>query len=307
MAKISVIVPVYGVEKYIERCADSLFLQTLDDVEYIFVDDCTPDRSIELLEEKVAEYQPLLARDNKVVQIIRMQANSGLPAVRQRGVTEACGDFLIHCDSDDWMDLNMLEILYSAAVAENADIAICDFYRSDGSNHCYVNAMPKKALLQGPVWNKLVKTSIYKDNEIEFPRSNKAEDGVIMTQISFFSKKIIYVSSPLYYYYINPQSICGQISEKACLSKLKQECDNVDLRIRFLAKHNALKEHRLEIIYWKMCARDNLLPIIDDRKYYKLWNDIYPEIDHTILLSKNFRLILKYFLIKIRLHKLFLR
>ena len=83
MPKVSVLVPVYGVEKYIERCARSLFEQTLDDIEFIFVDDCTPDRSIEILESVIEKYRLRFAEKKYDVRIERMPTNSGQAAVRR--------------------------------------------------------------------------------------------------------------------------------------------------------------------------------------------------------------------------------
>ena len=88
MPKVSVIVPVYGVEKYIERCARSLFEQTLDDIEYIFVDDCSPDRSIEILNQVIGEYP---GRKDQV-QIIHHASNQGLALARQTGLKAATGE-----------------------------------------------------------------------------------------------------------------------------------------------------------------------------------------------------------------------
>ena len=101
MPKVSVIIPVYGVEKYIEKCARSLFEQTLDDIEYLFVDDCTPDKSVDILKHILEEYPH---RKSQVV-IHRMEQNSGQAVVREWGVKNAKGDFIIHCDSDDWVDV----------------------------------------------------------------------------------------------------------------------------------------------------------------------------------------------------------
>ena len=99
MPKVSVIVPVYGVEKYIERCARSLFEQTLDDMEFIFVDDCTKDESIEVL-KRVIDLYPV-RKDQ--VKIIHHAVNKGLSRARETGVNAATGDYIGHCDSDDWV------------------------------------------------------------------------------------------------------------------------------------------------------------------------------------------------------------
>ena len=101
--KVSVIIPVYNVEKYIERCARSLLEQSLKDIEYIFVDDCSPDNSITMLENILKEYperQPL-------VKILFHEPNRGLAYTRQEGVDAAKGEYIIHCDSDDWVEPEM--------------------------------------------------------------------------------------------------------------------------------------------------------------------------------------------------------
>lgn len=99
--KISVIIPVYGVERYIEQCACSLFEQTMQDgIEFIFVDDCSPDKSIEILENVLREYP----HREQQVKIIRHTENQGLGGARKTGMEYATGEYIIHCDSDDWVE-----------------------------------------------------------------------------------------------------------------------------------------------------------------------------------------------------------
>lgn len=105
MPKVSVIIPVYGVEKYIERCVRSLFEQTLDDIEYIFVDDCCLDRSIEILDNVIKEY-PNRRTD---IKIVHHKENKGLAQARQSGIKVATGEYFVHCDSDDWVTLICLK------------------------------------------------------------------------------------------------------------------------------------------------------------------------------------------------------
>ena len=112
MPKVSVVIPIYGVEKYIERCAVSLFEQTLHDIEFVFVDDCTPDHSIEILKQVIEKYRPCFEEKNYAVRIERMSSNSGLPTVRRHGVSWCSGEYVTHCDSDDWVAPNMYELLY---------------------------------------------------------------------------------------------------------------------------------------------------------------------------------------------------
>ena len=130
MPKISVIVPVYGVERYMERCARSLFEQTLDDIEFIFVDDCSPDRSLDILNEVLEEYVDRQLQ----TQIVRLDQNGGLPNARKVGLRLATGNYIIHCDSDDWVERDMYRAMYEKAIKTNADMVVCDFMVTDGDS-----------------------------------------------------------------------------------------------------------------------------------------------------------------------------
>ena len=128
MPKVSIIIPVYGVEKYIERCARSLFEQTLDDIEYLFIDDSTPDRSIDILKRVLENYPHRKSQVN----IHRMEQNSGQAIVRNWGMQNATGEYVIHCDSDDWVDTDMYRAMYEEAKDKNADVVVCDYDMTDG-------------------------------------------------------------------------------------------------------------------------------------------------------------------------------
>ena len=117
LPKVSVIVPIYGVEKYIERCAVSLMEQTLDGIEYIFVDDATPDGSMNVLGNVLQRY----TTRSGFVRIARHEINKGLPAARNTGLVLASGEYVFHCDSDDYLEPEMLEKMYVAAKENDAD------------------------------------------------------------------------------------------------------------------------------------------------------------------------------------------
>lgn len=109
--EISVVVPIYNVAQYIERCAHSLFAQTYKDIEYIFVDDCSPDNSIELL-KKVLLFYP---QRKKYVHIYAHEKNQGLVAARQTGISHVKGKYIICFDSDDWVNTDIVQLLYDEA------------------------------------------------------------------------------------------------------------------------------------------------------------------------------------------------
>ena len=131
--KLSVIIPIYGAENSIEKCAESLFRQTLDDIEYIFVNDCTPDRSIEVLQSVIDRYPN--RRDQ--IRIINLPTNFRLAAARNIGLKQAKGLYVIHCDPDDWVDTTLYEDMYSLASRRDYDIVSCDYmveYENNSQN-----------------------------------------------------------------------------------------------------------------------------------------------------------------------------
>ena len=170
---VSIIVPVYNVSKYIERCARSLFEQTLQDMEFIFVDDGSPDDSMEILHAVLSEYP---YRKNQV-KIITHAKNKGLVAARNAGVRFAHGEYIAHCDSDDWVELDMYERLYKEAKGNSADLVACDFimeYASyneiRGCNHCIDDKITLLKAYIGSgwtvLWNKLVHRDLYFKNNV---------------------------------------------------------------------------------------------------------------------------------------------
>lgn len=117
MSKVCVIIPVYKAEVYIEKCTRTLFGQTLDNLEYIFVDDCSPDHSIEVMERVLNEFPNRKSQ----VKVIRHEVNQGVSAARQHGVGAADAEYIIHCDPDDYLELDMYEAMYRKAKEDNND------------------------------------------------------------------------------------------------------------------------------------------------------------------------------------------
>lgn len=213
--KVSIIVPVYNVSRYIERCARSLFEQTFDSIEFIFVNDCSPDDSIEILTNVINQY-PL---KREMVRIIDHDTNRGLAAARNTGLSIAKGEYIQHVDSDDFLELDMIELLYNKAIEEKADIVVSDFIFDWGkvtqSLTQKFSANPTEftklllncEVLPGVV-NKMIKKTLYSENNIfALEGINMGEDYVTITRLSYFANKISKVEKPLYHY--------SQINENA--------------------------------------------------------------------------------------------
>lgn len=223
---VSVLIPVYGVEKFIEKCARSLFEQTMQDgIEFIFVDDCSPDNSISVLKNVLNEYPNRKAQ----VTIIRHPENRGLAEARKTAVKASRGDFLIHCDSDDWVECDMYERLWTEANKLGADIVGCDIIKEqiDGS-HIFKNRfdLPNEKQFElmlnagySPVerylWCRLFRKSLYDKLNFENPAVGLWEDVCVSIPLHYLAKKIGYVAAPLYHYNrLNPDSYVSSFSKK---------------------------------------------------------------------------------------------
>ena len=221
MPAVSVIIPVYKVEHYIARCARALFAQTLEDIEYLFIDDCTPDRSIDVLKAVLDEFPNRKAQ----TRILRMPVNSGQAKVRMFGISQATGDYVIHCDSDDFPADDAYGLMYSKAAAENLDIVTCDYCSGDGDKwtECRLQFNPGKEYSDlflgrssGALWLRLIKKELL--DGILPPVENMGEDIVITGQAVCRAVRFGHVSKPLYYYRMNSESICRTPGRDAIVS-----------------------------------------------------------------------------------------
>lgn len=288
MPKVSVLVPVYGVEKYIERCARSLFEQTLDDIEFIFVDDCTPDHSIEILKSVIEKYRLRFTEKKYDVRIVRMPTNSGLAAVRRHGIQLATGDYVIHCDSDDWVDVTMYEKMYNQAIRNTSDLVICDYVISNGYKEsekvfrknisdCSRDAVFKRLLTSSalnPVWSAMSKRQLYED--MMFPVGAMSEDKTIMIQLAWKAQKITYLPEALYYYFLSDTSILRTVNKEVNIKKFKQITDNRYILLNFFEKEKiTIPQKQLDAFVF--AGKNGLIDqFLDDPQCKKLWEETFP-------------------------------
>jgi len=317
MPKVSVIIPVYGVEKYMERCVKSLFEQTLDDIEYIFIDDCTLDNSIRILERMIEEYRSRLVEEKKQVQIVRMSVNSGQAAVRRYGVQLATGDYIIHCDSDDWIDINMYRIMYEKAISDNSDMVVCDYCITDGQKltiyqrGCsstkqlsFINDMLYQKV-SWAVWNKLVKKTLFNEN-IVYPKANIGEDMMLTIILAFGAIKISYVDVPLYNYFYNEESIMRFVDKTSSLNKFYQLKQNTDALIHYLSQKKDININKI-VPSLRMSQCLFLNKYVSDKEIYCIWRKEL-KAHWRMLFNRNILLKYKilYIVIHSKLYRLFL-
>ena len=288
MPKVSVIIPVYGVEQYIERCARSLFEQTLDDIEYLFIDDCTPDKSVEVLKSVLEDYPN---RKNQVI-IHRMEQNSGQAAVRKWGMQNATGEYVIHCDSDDWVDSDMYRAMYEKAVEEGSDVVICDYEIVTSKSQEHTKAVLGEAKVDAIIsdilkvktssslWNKLFRICLI-DNELHYPTNNMGEDLAICIQLLGRAHLISYLPTCYYFYFYNNVSI---VNNKAKIfSNFTDIVENVKITIDYCS--SAMKgKFKYEFVALQSKKRDIIIPIIFEKDNYETWKNTFKEINRDILI-----------------------
>lgn len=290
MPKVSVIVPIYKTEKYIERCAISLFEQTLSNIEFIFIDDCSPDKSVALLKSQIEKYRLRFAELGSVVRIMRMPTNSGLAAVRRHGIIHATGDYIIHCDSDDWVDKNLYESLYNKAVETGAEVVMFPVTEEWG-DHSFVRKLGNlgnscqdvlknwyKNCVQMYTVNKLVKASVYGNNNIlPYEGINMWEDNGLMLRVFYYAKGLAQINDATYHYFRgNENAITHAYGSKAVGQMIK--C--AGLLYDFFKNKPNFKEYENTALAVKLFARINLVTTTFTglKKYYQT----YPESDKVI-------------------------
>ena len=278
---VSIIVPVYKAEKYIHQCIDSLLAQTYKNIEVILVDDGSPDHCGKICDEYAA-------KDCRV-KVIHQQ-NGGVSVARQTGIDHATGEYSIHADPDDWVELNMIEELVAKAVADNVDMVICDFYRESKSDRIHVcqnlgddlsaSAVLRKILsqqLHGSCWNKLVNRS--RIEGIGFTPEDLCilEDELYNIRILARKIKVSYLPKALYHYRIdNEDSLCNTISDKSFKSKV-----NAVSEIESFCLANVAGIAFLDFIPIK---RNVLFDALRTKRYETL-RELYPEQKEAMIKS----------------------
>lgn len=259
---VSILVPIYNVEKYIERCARSIYEQTYNRLEYVFVDDGSMDSSINILKKVVQDYP---SQQEKTI-IICHQQNKGLAAARNTAITSCQGVFVIHVDSDDFLEPNAVELLVKKQQETNADFVYTRGYYKHKKGIAKVNCRgwqtEKKPLLSNllqdkatiSIWSKLIKRSLYIDNCIRCDeRGSYYEDFQVLPRLIYLSKKIACLDDYIYHLERNnPNSIVTNIShsieiQKQGLISIQVVCDF--FRDKERKYYDLVKKFHLQYLY----------------------------------------------------------
>ena len=306
--KVSVIIPIYKVEKYIRRCIESITAQTYDNLEIILVDDGSPDNCPEICDD--------YAKNDQRIKVIH-KPNGGLSDARNAGLKVFTGDYVYFLDGDDYVKNTLIEIALENAIATSADLVIFNYYRVDESDNLlstsnfrtgiyeikdqnridYIINTLSKYVTGWEAWNRLYKADMIRENDLYF-WDNKlifAEDFGFSLNFALHAHKIICISDALYHYLIRKDSIMSQaykesrLSASLALSKLMEEKINTSFRNSILYKEYPVLFYSILYEQLRGLTLDNYIKsisLIRDKEYF------YKQINRVII---NFKSMIKYY------------
>ncbi len=253
---ISIIVPVYNIEKYLSRCIESVLNQTYKNWEAIFINDGSIDNSLKILEE----YKK---RDRRIKIIDKKNAGSG--AARNDGIENSNGEYIAFLDSDDWYEKDFLEKLYNNLKENNSDVSMCNprmvYDNIEKNNKINTYFFKSIELMKNPreilgilampvVWNKLYRKDIIVKNMIRFPNYSFCEDVEFLYKVFLYVNKVSKIEDDLYNYYQREDSATKKIKEEA-IEQFYKVLENLEKYIRnnFSEKLEAFYLYKIQFIY----------------------------------------------------------
>ena len=292
MPEVSVIVPVYNVEKYLEKCLNSLVNQTLDNIEIIIVNDGTKDNSEEIIKKFIEKYP------QKIVYL--KKENGGLSDARNFGIPYAKGEYIAFLDSDDYVEKDIYKEMYELAKKENSDMVECDFlweYPDKTREDIGQVYNGKKEMLEKVrvvAWNKLIRRSILEKTQIQFPKGLRYEDVEFTYKLIPHLNKISFLKKPYIHYIQRENSISNVQNERT--KEIFTVLDNV---ITYYTENNFYDEYKeeLEYVYTRFLLCSSLLRMvkINDKDIRKnmiktTWENLntkFPNWKNNEILKKN--------------------
>lgn len=294
--KVSIIVPVYNVEKYLPRCLDSLISQTYTNLEIILVDDGSMDKCPNICDNYAKS-------DNRIMVIHKK--NGGLSDARNTGFLKSCGEYVCFVDSDDFVASNYVEHLLDICLDYNCDIAICEFYTTSENKVSIVQEKTRCQIYSGidiisklysdeylntvVAWNKMYKREIIMG--IKYPKNLLYEDEATTCQLLFRANKVGLSNQKLYFYFIRKNSITNSIFNE---KKLTDKLIALKKRMNFLKSKELMNYYSLDNLRYLKQISINFFEAknIPDRSNYrkkmiKLFRKEYYKADKSCWNFKN--------------------
>lgn len=285
MSTVSVVIPVYNVEKYLSQCLDSVCNQSYNDIEILCVNDCSPDNSLEILE--------VYAKNDSRIKIINRLHNGGLSAARNTGLDHATGEYVYFIDSDDWIDIDYIENMMVNAQFSQSNIILntnifFEYENKKISSHQYAGYLTadyqeniflkSQSCIFNIIWNTcchFYKLDFLKKYNLRFPEGFLSEDLFFQAVTYSYSDEIFITRTGRYHYRIREDSICGEYRK------------NADFQI--ISTLKILKE------IYNFYSKRNLLDTIKAKLFVNLYNglDKVEDFEKIILQIKNYFLMIK--------------
>lgn len=248
--KVSIIVPVYNNEKYLRRCLESLVNQTLKDIEIILINDCSTDKSIDILNEYKKKY-------SEKITLINLNENKRPGGARNKGIEAAKGEYLGFVDSDDYVEKDMYEQLYNLASSGNYDMVDCGFYNGSAKKNSLttiektwgeLDLEKRRHLVAYPgfLWSKIIRRSIIVDNNIKFRENVTFEDIDFLPVVMLYLKRVYATDLVLYYYSNNFESITSNGNENI---QVEDKMNALRCLVKKFKEHNAYEDYKEEITF----------------------------------------------------------
>ena len=293
--KVSVIVPFYKVERYIEKCASSLMQQTLEDLELIFVDDCGGDASADILQKVIEQYP------NRDVKVLKMEQNSGVSAARSCGIEISHGEYIGFCDSDDWVEPEMYRTLYEAAILHKADIVGCGFVEHKEGRETFIQFDEEEdkeekvfsfnlfGSVYGALWNKIVRRKFFIEHNENLGKGlSMWEDSLTLIPLRLKSNKSVFLSPCLYHYNVNENSNTMKFSMK----KVDDSIEATKRLEKYFLQEGYHTESALLVNFLKINAKEVLLRF-PTQENLQLWRNTFPESQSAIWRYPQWNMLLK--------------
>ena len=312
MIKLSIIIPVYNVEKYIEKCINSLINQTLKELEFIFVNDGTPDNSVDIIKK----YQKI----DKRIKLLEKN-NGGQASARNLGLKHAKGEYIAFLDSDDYVSENMYQTLYNRAKKDNLDIVLCNYFLvykdkiekniNNITKEKEKKITPEEYITLSPSpWNKIIKREYLEKQNFIFPEGIIYEDFASIPLLGLNNPEIVYLNTCLHYYV---QSEASTMRNK----EYKKKYEDIFQAVKYLYTNMIDKGYNQELEYlltyhylylgslnfYKYKKYKNINKIANDMKqYFPNWHKnklVISKFDKKKILYMKLFYHKKYFLINL--------
>lgn len=288
--KVSILVPFYNVAPYIERCARTLLEQTYHDIEYIFINDCSTDNSLYILENLLLQYPD---RRRHTI-IINNGENKGVASNRNIAIRKANGEFVCHVDADDWLEIDAIEQLVTKQMENDADIVYGNacMHTTSGTSIISEPDYPTKhdmllaysRLTPGytmVLWRRLIRKSLYfKHNIWNIDGYNYAEDKLTISQLAYWSDRYAHLDNVIYHYNrLNETSLVAIRQHKESLHHIKQELGNIQAIEDFFHTHN--ETYFQETVKAKLIFIKNLMDEALNNQSKTTFRFLIQQIHHT--------------------------